>query len=158
MPHHQAFLQAFDAVVLGDGSFAFVHALVDELLRLPHTPVPLSAASKAAGGIGGAGPAQQGQGQGLAQGIRSRLGSLLGAAPSTGPGSGLGSSAGARVPPGQQPAPGGQYPLGSMPPPAGPGPRTPQYPQQQYPQQQYPQQPQQQQQPPKTYLDYTSEY
>jgi hypothetical protein len=77
----QAFLSAFDAVVLGDGSFAFVHALLDDLLRIPHLPaeptVATGAGAGTAGKTGAAGSALASTGQGLALGLRNRLGLLL---------------------------------------------------------------------------------
>lgn len=92
----QAFLNAFDAVVLGDGSFSFVQAVVEELLQLS----PSSRSSKPSpSGAGSAGGGAAGLlGQGIATGLRSRLGQLLSSSSSS---SSSGSSTGAVQ---QQPA------------------------------------------------------
>ena len=119
--------------MLGDGSFAFAHSLIDELLQVPHIPVPLSTAH----GQQAQQHAGTGVGAGLATGLRNRLGMLLN------PGS-------APQPQHHQQAPPPQYG------PAGYSQQQQHAPQYQQAQQQQPQQ--QRAAPAKSYLDFTNEY
>lgn len=78
----QAFLNAFDAVVLGDGSFSFVQAVVEELLQLSPSSRSSKPSPSAAGSTGGGAAGLLGQG--IATGLRSRLGQLLSSSSSSG--------------------------------------------------------------------------
>ena len=74
-------------MVLGDGSFAFAHSVVDDLLQIPHTAVPAASSTSASptdssGSSGASAGAMLGAtGQGIASGLRNRLGMLLNQSP-----------------------------------------------------------------------------